>query len=66
MIPTTINTNERIFKVIDFDGNNYLCNLNHFDINKLDEIKKLQHYWNFKFIPFAKIDLKNMILISKK
>ena len=61
MIPTTIKTNERIFKIETFDNDTLLCNVETAkDLLNKGEIKKLWHLWNFNFKPFAKIDLKQM------
>jgi hypothetical protein len=49
MIPTTINTNERIFKIETAK-----------ELLNKGEIKNLWHLWNFEFKRFAKIDLKQM------
>jgi len=61
MIPTTINTNERIFKIETFDNEMLLCNVKTAKelLNK-GEIKNLWHLWNFEFKRFGKIDLKQM------
>ena len=61
MIPKTIKTDERIFKIVTFDGETYLCNVR--DAQRaLKEgiIKDLFHLWDFEFKRFGKIDLKNM------
>ena len=62
MKPTTINTNERIFKIETFDGDIFLCNVETAkeSLNK-SEIKNLWHLWNFEFKRFGKIDLKEML-----
>ncbi len=60
-IPQTINTNERIFKIITFDGETILCNVE--TAKKLlenQEIKHLFHFWNGEFKKFGKKDLKEM------
>lgn len=58
---TTINTNERIFKIETFDKDTFLCNVKEAKeyLNK-GEIKNLWHLWDFKFKRFLKIDLKQM------
>jgi hypothetical protein len=60
-IPTTIKTNERIIKIITFDGETILCNV---DTAKTllqnQEIKHLFHFWNGEFKRFSKLDLKAM------
>jgi len=61
MIPTTINTNERIFKIETFDNDTFLCNVTTAkEYLKEGQIKNLWHLWNFQFKRFAKIDLKQM------
>ena len=65
---TTINTNERIFRVEDFEGEIILCNLDAFTLNGEllvygRPIKRLKYYWNFEFKPFSKSDLKEMLLV---
>jgi hypothetical protein len=57
----TIKTNERIFKIITFDDELILCNLQDISINDLENIKHLWHFWNGDFERFGKIDLKEMI-----
>mgnify|MGYP003543737324 len=61
MRPTTINTNERIFKIVTFDGDTFLCNLKDAQRElKEGNIKDLFHLWNYEFKRFGKIELKNM------
>ena len=61
MIPTTINTNERIFKIETFENEMLLCNVaTAKELLNKGEIKNLWHLWNFEFKRFAKIDLKQM------
>ena len=61
MIPTTINTNERIFKIETFEDETFLCNTKTAkEYLEKGEIKKLWHLWNFNFEVFHKIHLKNM------
>ena len=61
MIPTTINTNERIFKIETFENETLLCNVETAKelLNK-GEIKNLWHLWNFQFKRFGMIDLKQL------
>ena len=63
----TINTNERIFQVMNFDGDVNLGNLRDFSISSTGEllfnsesIKNIKHYWNNKFVAFRKADVKTM------
>jgi hypothetical protein len=61
MIPTTINTNERIFKIETFDNDTFLCNVDTAkEYLKAQNIKHLWHLWNFEFKRFGKDDLKQM------
>lgn len=57
----TIKTDERIFKVLTFDDDYILCNLDKAQelINKGD-IKKAWHIWNFEFETISKLHIKNM------
>jgi hypothetical protein len=64
--PKTIKTDSRIFKIITFDNDLILCNLENLKMQDLEDIKILHHFWNGNFTPFAKIDLKEMILINLK
>jgi hypothetical protein len=57
----TIKTNERIFKIITFDDELILCNLQDINLSDLENIKHLWHFWNGDFKRFGKIDLKEMI-----
>lgn len=58
---TTINTNERIFKIETFDNDTFLCNVKVAkEYLSEGEIKNLWHLWDFKFKRFLKIDLKQM------
>jgi len=59
--PKTIKTNERIFKILSFDGETFLSNLEHIKLKDLEQIKKVSHLWDFKFQPFGKRQLKTMI-----
>lgn len=61
MIPTIINTDERIFKIETFDNETFLCNVKTAkEYLSKGEIKNLWHFWNFEFKRYAKIDLKLM------
>ena len=62
MKPTTIKTDERIFKVEDYDGNTYLCNLD--TAPPLHDIRKLWHLWDFQFESFGKKDLNDMLELA--
>jgi hypothetical protein len=57
----TIKTDERIFKIITFDDELILCNLQDINLSDLENIKHLSHFWNGDFKRFGKIDLKEMI-----
>lgn len=65
----TIKTNERIFEVTNFEGEIYLCNLNHFNLNKRgklvgknsEEIKRLRHYWNNNLTTIFASEVKEML-----
>jgi hypothetical protein len=57
----TIKTDERIFKIITFDDELILCNLQDINLSDLENIKHLWHFWNGDFKRFGKIDLKEMI-----
>ena len=60
-IPTIIKTDERIFKVVTFDGETVLCNL--ITAKKLlrkELIKKVYHLWDYEFKVFPKVGLKAM------
>lgn len=64
----TIRTDERIFKVEDFDGNKFLCNLDSFSISESGEllargnrIKAVRQLWNFNFEVIYKEQVKTMV-----
>jgi hypothetical protein len=60
-IPTTINTEERVFKIETFDNETLLCNTKTAkECLEKGEIKNLWHLWDFKFKRFGKKDLKQM------
>lgn len=60
-VPTTINTDERIFLIHTFDGEDVLCNTEIAkELLKNGLIKTLKHLWDFKFQSFSKLDLKQM------
>lgn len=63
-IPKTIKTDCRIFKIINFDGDLLLCNLDHLKLSDLEQIKHLWHFWNGDFKRFGKIDLKEMLIAN--
>lgn len=57
----TIKTDERIFKILTFDNDFILCNVDKAkQLLKDGQIKDLWHLWNFEFKRFGKLDLKNM------
>ena len=60
-IPTTINTDERIFKVLTYDNDYILCNVaTAKELLKNDMIQSLWHLWNYEFKRFGKNELKQM------
>lgn len=60
-IPDTIRTDERIFKILTFDGDTFLVNKDTAQmLLSKDEIKSLWHLWNFKWERYSKLHLKNM------
>lgn len=58
-IPTTINTNERIFKIVTFDDEIILCNTSTAKL-LINNTRTLDHFWGGQFRPFPKKDLKEM------
>lgn len=75
MKPKTIKTDQRIFQVKNFEGDEpYLCNLNHFSLSdkgallgyNKEPLVIVSHYWNFTFKKIGKIHVKEMILAHKK
>jgi hypothetical protein len=61
MIPTVINTDERIFKIKTFDNDIFLCNVKTAkEYLKEGQIKDLWHLWDFEFKRFGKDTLKEM------
>lgn len=61
MIPTTINTDERIFKIETFEDETFLCNTKTAkEYLERGEIKKLWNLWNFEFKVYGKGTLKEM------
>lgn len=69
MTPKTINTDERVFEVTNFEDETYLCNLGHFTLGKRgnltgangEEIKRLRHYWNNNLTSIGKVEVKEML-----
>lgn len=67
-----IETSERIFRVVTFEGETKLCNLEHLNIfhGTLmfggDAIKGIEHYWNHDFKTIGKKDVMEMIKLSYK
>lgn len=62
-IPSVINTTQRIFQIVTFDGDYVLCNLvtaKELIVN--DECKTIKHYWNHKFTTIGKKEVKEMPL----
>lgn len=61
MIPTTISTDERIFKILTYDNDYILCNVSTAkELLKNDMIQKLWHLWNYEFKVYGKDKLKQM------
>lgn len=63
IIPATINTDERIFKIETYDGETVLCNLQTAQmLIKTDNCKRIKHYWNNRFENISKLEVKEMPL----
>jgi hypothetical protein len=63
IVPATINTKERIFQVVTYDGETILCNLltaHRLITNQL--CKGIKHYWNHKFTTIGKSEVLSMPL----
>lgn len=58
-VPTTIDTNERVFQVETFDGETVLCNVRVAKV-LLPQTKVLKHLYNNKFLKLSKLELKEM------
>jgi len=60
-IPAMVKTNERIFQIETYNGENVLCNLETAQrlINKA-LCKRIKHYWNNKFTAIGKLEVKQM------
>ena len=56
MIPTTIKTNERIFKEHTHDKDIFLCNKDTLHKLNSNDIDKIYHFWDFKFVRISKKD----------
>lgn len=66
MKPATIKTTERIFKVTNFDGDVFLCNLESFSfagelLANGQPVKSVQHLWNFNFERIDKRQVRTML-----
>jgi len=60
-IPEIIRTNERIFQIETYDNEIVLCNLRMAQmLINLAECKRIKHYWNNKFEPIGKDEVKGM------
>lgn len=61
MESNTIKTDERIFKILTFDDDYVLCNLDRAqELLAKGNVKKAWHLWDFKFEVVSKIHIKNM------
>lgn len=61
-VPITIKTGERIFLVTTYEGDKFLCNTQTAQLYiKLDLVKSIKHFWNFKFETISKIQVLNII-----
>ncbi len=61
-IPKTIKTDERIFRITNFDGDTFLCNLEHIELEDLDQIKVLHQLWDLKFESYSKLHLRTTLI----
>lgn len=60
-VPTTVKTDERIFKVLTHDDETVLCNIaTAKKLLRKDLIKKVYHLWDYEFKVFPKVGLKAM------
>lgn len=60
-VPTTIQTDERVFKIVTFDDETVLCNIaTAKKLLRKDLIKKVYHLWDYEFKVFPKVGLKAM------
>lgn len=63
IIPTTINTAERIFQIETYDGETVLCNLRTAKLlQNTNNCKRIKHYWNHKFTTISQLEVKEMPL----
>lgn len=63
VVPATINTDERIFHAVTYDGDHIVCNLpTAKELIIADECQSIQHYWNYKFQTIGKDEVKQMPL----
>ena len=63
IIPSIINTTQRIFQIVTFDGDHILCNLvTAKELIVMDECKSIKHYWNYKFTSIGKKEVQEMPL----
>lgn len=61
VIPGTINTDERIFQIETYSGDNVLCNLVTAKmIIKNGNCKRIKHYWDNKFTTIGKSEVKEI------
>jgi len=69
MAVKTIKTDQRIFEVTNYNGDVYLCNLGHFNIDakgnlfgaENEPILKIRHYWNNSLKKTSKKAVVSMI-----
>lgn len=63
VIPSTINTDERIFQIETWDNETVLCNLQTAQmLINTDNCKRLKHYWDYRFVTIGKREVKEMPL----
>lgn len=59
----SIKTNQRIIKVLDFEGETCLCNIDQLCLSDLGSFKAVGHFWGNYFQRLDKATLKEMILV---
>lgn len=64
LVPTMIDTTQRIFEVTTYDGDIFLCNIKTAkEVIQAGECKGIRHYWNNNFKTIGKNEVLQIVTV---